>query len=221
MFIGHFAAALAAKKIDSRPSLGATFFAAQWLDLLWPLLLITGTEHVALATDPAAPIPLSFTDYPLSHSLLAVFGWSLLIAALYWLFTKNKKGALLMGALVVSHWLLDYLVHIPDLPLTPSGNQRVGLGLWQYKYLALAFEMLLFMVGVYLYASVTYAVNKKGSIGFWSLVTFLVLIHLLNIFGPPPAAVKPIAYVGLSQWLIVWWAWWADKNRRLEKKVSK
>ena len=74
---------------------GATFFAAQWLDLLWPLLLITGTEHVALATDPAAPIPLSFTDYPLSHSLLAVFGWSLLIAALYWLFTKNKKDLFL------------------------------------------------------------------------------------------------------------------------------
>lgn len=221
MFIGHFAAAMAAKKIDNRPSLGATFFAAQWLDLLWPLLLLTGTEHVALATDPAAPIPLSFTDYPLSHSLLAVVGWALLIAALYWLFTKNKKGAVLMGALVVSHWLLDYLVHIPDLPLTPSGTQRVGLGLWQYKYLALAVEMLLFMAGVYLYVSVTYAVNKKGSIGFWSLVIFLVMVHLLNIFGPPPAEVKPIAYVGLSQWLIVWWAWWADKNRRLEKRVSK
>lgn len=220
MFIGHFAAAMAAKKIDSRPSLGATFFAAQWLDLLWPLLLLTGAEHVALATDPAAPIPLSFTDYPFSHSLVAVFGWSLLIGVLYWLFSKNKKGALLMGALVLSHWLLDYLVHIPDLPLTPSGNQRVGLGLWQYKFAALAIEMLLFFAGVYLYVSVTYAVNKKGSIGFWSLVIFLVLVHLLNILGPPPAEVKPIAYVGLSQWLIVWWAWWADKNRRVEKRFT-
>lgn len=74
MFIGHFAAAMAAKKINNQPSLGTTMLAAQWLDLLWPVLLLTGTEHVEITTDPSAPMPLRFTDYTISHSLLAVFG---------------------------------------------------------------------------------------------------------------------------------------------------
>ncbi len=217
MFIGHFAAALAAKKIDSRPSLGATMLAAQWLDLLWPLLLLTGMEHVEIATDPASPIPLSFTDYPVSHSLLAVVGWSLLIGALYLIFTKNKKGAFLIGALVLSHWILDYIVHIPDLPLTPIGDEKFGLGLWRYKYVALIAELLIFIAGVYLYVTSTYAVNKKGSIGFWTLIIFLLLVHFMNIFGPPPTDVKPIGYVGLSQWILVLWGWWADKNRHAVK----
>ena len=79
MFIGHFAAAFAAKKADRKLSLGATFVAAQWLDLLWPVLLLTGIEHAEITTDAAAPLPLQYTDYPVSHSLLAVAGWSLLM----------------------------------------------------------------------------------------------------------------------------------------------
>lgn len=213
MFIGHFAVALAAKKMDSKPSLGITFMAAQWLDLLWPVLLLTGTEKVAINSDTSAAIPLSFTYYPVSHSLLAVLGWSVLFAVLYFLFKKNLKGAVLIGTLVLSHWVLDWLVHIPDLLITPFTETKVGLGLWNYKYLELLVELLLFAGGVFLYINATNEINKKGKTVFWSLIIFLVAVHLMNVFGPPPTAVKPIAIVGLSQWVLVLWAGWADKNK--------
>lgn len=213
MFIGHFAVALAAKKINRSASLGVNFMAAQWLDLLWPLLLLTSTEQVVINNDPAAPIPLSFTHYPVSHSLLAVAGWALLFGILYYRFSKNSKAAIITALLVLSHWVLDWLVHVPDLPLSPFTTGKEGLGLWNYKYAELALELLLFIAGVYLYASVTTAIGKKGKMIFWSLVIFLVVIHIMNVFGPPPPAVEPVAIMGLSQWLLVLWAWWADKNR--------
>lgn len=213
MFIGHFAVALAAKKINKSTPLAVNFMAAQWLDLLWPMLLLTGAEQVVINNDPQAPIPLSFTHYPVSHSLLAVAGWSLLFAVLYYRFSKNMKAALVTGLLVASHWVLDWLVHIPDLPVTPFTEIKTGLGLWNYKYAELFLELILFATGVYLYTNVTTPLNRKGKTVFWSLIAFLTLIHIMNVFGPPPPSVQPVAIMGLSQWLLVLWAWWADKNR--------
>ena len=128
MFIGHFAVAFAAKRIAPRVSLGSAFFAAQLLDLLWPTLLLLGVERVQLA--PAgAPVPLLFEHYPVSHSLVAAIGWGVLVAALHFTWRRGARGALVLAALVVSHWLLDLLVHLPDLPLSPGGAARLGLGL--------------------------------------------------------------------------------------------
>jgi hypothetical protein len=216
MFIGHFAAAFAAKKIDSKPSLGVTFMAAQWLDLLWPVLLLTGTEKVEINADPHATVPLSFTEYPVSHSLLTVVGWSVFFGLGYFIFNKGWKGALTVAILVLSHWFLDLLVHVPDLPITPFTEIKVGLGLWNFKYLELLIEIFLFALGVYLYFQSTKAKNKKGSIGLWALIIFLFIIQLMNAFGPPPPAVQPVAIMGISQWLFVIWAWWIDKNRMLQ-----
>lgn len=213
MFIGHFAAAFAAKKADRKLSLGATFVAAQWLDLLWPVLLLTGIEHAEITTDAAAPLPLQFTDYPVSHSLLAVAGWSLLMGFLCYLLVRRRKAAILIAALVLSHWVLDWLVHVPDLPLSPFTDAKEGLGLWNNRLLSLALELVLFATGVYLYTTSTRAVNKKGSIGLWSLIIFLLVIHIMNTFGPPPPSVTAVAVTGLSQWILVLWAWWADKYR--------
>lgn len=213
MFIGHFAVAMAAKKLAGKPSLGTLFFAAQWLDLLWPVLLLTRVESVELSTDGSTPIPLNFTHYPISHSLLLVLVWAVLIGILHFLFQKNLKTALILALLVLSHWGFDWLVHVPDLPLSPFSDYKTGLGIWNTPSLALVLELAFFGAGVALYTTATRPSNKTGSYAFWSLVIFLVLIHLLNIFGPPPTEVKPIAYVGLSQWLLVAWGYWADKNR--------
>lgn len=214
MFIGHFAAALVAKRIDSQPSLGSTFMAAQWLDLLWPVLLLTGTERVMIEPGNSATTPLNFVHYPVSHSLMAVLLWSLLFGVTYYFIKRNRKAALLIGALVLSHWVLDLVVHIPDLPITPFSDTKVGMGLWNYKYVALTIEILFFLWSVYIYSKTTKAVNKTGSISFWSLIVFLLIIHTANIFGPPQTDVKPIAVVGLAQWLLVAWAYWADANRK-------
>lgn len=220
MFIGHFAAGMAAKKVATKPSLGTLFIAAQFIDLLWPLLLLMGMESVVVDPDNTVVTPLNFTHYPISHSLLAVFIWGVLLGGIYFLVKRDIKSSLWLGLLVVSHWLLDLIVHRPDLPLLPGrGQTKVGLGLWNSLYGTMILELALFGVGVYYYTSVTKARNKTGQYAFWSLIVFLVLIYFSNLFGPPPPPdVNMIGMVGLSQWILVFWAYWIDYNRELNVK---
>jgi len=213
MFIGHFGVGLAAKKIDNKPSLGTLFMASQFIDLLWPLLLLVGLEHVIIEPGNTAFTPLNFVDYPISHGFFSVLIWSILFGLVYYIIKRNVKSSLVLGALVMSHWILDLITHRPDLPLFPWSDAKVGLGLWNSVALTIIIEGLIFIGGVYLYMKATRAENKKGSIGLWSLLIFLGVVYVSNIFGPPPPAEGPIAIVGLSQWLLIAWAYWIDRNR--------
>jgi len=217
MFIGHFGIGLAAKKIDNRPSLGTMFFAAQFIDLLWPIFLLVGIERVLIEPGNTAFTPLNFIYYPFSHSFFGVLVWSLIFGGIYFVIKKNLKSSLILGFLVMSHWILDLLTHRPDLPLLPWNEFKVGLGLWNSVVLTLIVEGLIFLVGAYIYIKITQAKNKKGSIGLWSLLVFLAVVYLLNIFGPPPPSEEPIAVVGLSLWLLVAWGYWIDRNRSMGK----
>ena len=129
MFIGHFGVALAAKKVAPRTSLGTLILAAQFADLLWPILLLAGVEHVEIVPGIAKASPFDFTDYPFSHSLLMLFFWSLLVGGIYYGLRRYQLGAFVIAAGVISHWILDFIVHRPDLPLRPGGEARLGLGL--------------------------------------------------------------------------------------------
>lgn len=213
MFIGHFALGLAAKKVEPRVSLGMYFLAGQFLDLLWPTLLLLGIERVEITNAPDAVIPLNFVHYPVSHSLLMALVWGIVVGGLYYLVRKYRRGAVVIGLLVLSHWVLDLLVHIPDLPLYPGDSPLVGLGLWRYKMLTLVLESGLFAGAIYLYLSATTARNRVGTYAFWGLVSFLYVIHLANVFGPPPTSLGTIAWGGQVQWLLVLWAFWVDRNR--------
>jgi hypothetical protein len=213
VFIGHFGIGFAAKPVARTASLGTLFLAAQWLDLLWPALLQLGLERVALAAPGSGPIPLEFEHYPISHSLLAVVGWGALFAAVYWAARRNVCVAFVLGLCVVSHWVLDLVVHVPDLPLTPGGAERVGLGLWLHPGIEFAVELALFALGVALYLRTTRAKDRTGVVALWGLIVFLVVLHLANVFGPPPPSVAAIAWVGHLQWLLVLWGWWVDRHR--------
>ena len=151
MFIGHFAVGMAAKQIKPTLSLGTLFLAAQFLDLLWPTLLLLGIEHVIISPGISKMTPLDFVDYPISHSLLVVIIWSLLFGVGFFLFTKNRTGALILAALVLSHWLLDLIVHIPDLPLYPGASPKVGLGMWNSPFLTVLIEGAIFIAGLVSY----------------------------------------------------------------------
>ncbi len=214
MFLGHFAVAFAAKKTDPTVSLGSTIMAAQWLDLLWPVLLLTGTEQAAIAPK-GAPVPLEFTSYPVSHSLLAVLLWAALFAGIFYFLTKNTRGAWMLGILVLSHWLLDWLVHIPDLPISPFSDYKTGFGLWNYKIAELMLELMMFTVGVYLFLQNRTSISKKKNIITWSLIIFLLVVHIMNTFGEAPPSINAVAVVGLSQWLLVAWGYWADPSKRM------
>jgi len=213
MFIGHFGVGLAAKPIARRTSLGTLFLASQFIDLLWPTLLLLGLETVQIVPGATKLTPLEFTHYPISHSLLAVVGWSVLFALVYLIVRRSLRAAVLCGILVTSHWLLDALVHKPDLPLVPGGTTRVGLGLWNMPIAAITLEFAIFLFGVFLYLRATKSKDKIGTIGFWLLVVFLVVIHAANLKGPPPPSVNAIAWIGQAQWLLVAWAYWVDRHR--------
>jgi hypothetical protein len=213
MFIGHFAVGLGAKAVRPAISLGTLFVAAQFIDLLWPLLLQLGVERVQIDPGNTAYTPLNFSHYPISHSLLTTVGWGLLLGVIYKFLRSDTRGAILIGLLAVSHWVLDLIVHRPDLPLYPGDAPLVGLGLWNSIPFTVVVEGLLFAAGVALYLRTTTSKNKKGLYGFWGLIVFLVVINIGNLFGPPPPDEAALAWVGHLQWLIVAWAYWLDSNR--------
>ncbi len=215
MFIGHYAIAFAAKKAAPKTSLGTLVLAAQFLDLLWPIFLLLGWEHVRIAPGNTVFTPLDFYDYPISHSLLAVLGWAIGLGAIYYFMRRDTRSAILLGACVLSHWVLDALTHRPDLPLVPGGTRHVGLGLWNHFGATVFVEALLFAIGVFIYARATIAVDRIGRFAFLGFVMFLGGIWLANIFGPPPPNVNAVAGAGLSLWLTVLWAHWCDQHRHV------
>jgi hypothetical protein len=214
MFIGHFGAGFGAKAAAPKTSLGTLFLASQFIDLLWPCLLLLGAERVRIAPGITRVTPLDFEYYPISHSLLAVAGWALLFALVYRIMTRYTRGAAVVGLLVLSHWCLDLIVHRPDLPLSPGSSIRVGLGLWSSLAGTVVVELFVFAVGVVIYLRRTRAVDRVGKWSLWLLLGFLLVIYIGNLFGPPPPSVSALAWVGQSQWLLIIWGYWIDRHRR-------
>lgn len=212
MFIGHYAVALAAKRVAPRTSLGTLFAAAQLLDLAWPILVLAGVEEVRIAPGDTAFTPLAFVSYPISHSAAAVALWSVLFGAAYLARTGYRTGAWVTGGLVASHWLLDAVVHRPDLPLWPAGP-KVGLELWGSVPATLALEGAAFAAGTWLYVAM---MRPRDRVGRWALATllgFLCAAYAANVLGPPPPSATAVAASGLLLWLLVPWAAWADRHR--------
>jgi hypothetical protein len=209
VFLGHFAVAFAAKRVAPTTSLGVTFAACQWLDLIWPVFLATGLEEVRIQPGDTAFTPLEFLSYPWSHSLLMACVW----AAAFALFRRKRKDAVICAAVVVSHWVLDWLTHRPDLPLVPGGA-RYGLGLWNHTALTVAVELALFASAVAIYAKATKARDKSGKFGLLALVLLLVVIYFGNAFGPPPPSISAIIASCFALWLLPLWAWRIDRRRQ-------
>ncbi len=213
MFIGHYAMGMAAKKMDPKLSLGTTFLASQLLDLLWPLFLLWGFEKVEIEPGNTLFTPLNFVSYPFSHSLVAALVWALVLGAIYYSVKKNQKGAVLLALLVISHWVLDYVTHRPDLPLSFSQETKVGLGLWNNKIMTILIEVFLLAAGCYLYITATQTKNRIGNLALWGFILFIVIIYFFNVFGPPPPSTEAIPYAGFAQWLFIIWGYWIDHNR--------
>ena len=214
MFIGHFGVGFGAKRAAPRTSLGTLFLSAQFIDLLWPTLLLAGIEHVEIRPGITRVTPLDFVSYPVSHSLVLVVGWGVLFGTVYWLLRRYRAGAIVTAAAVISHWFLDVIVHRPDLPLAPGIPTKVGLGLWNSPAATFAVEGLVFAVGVIFYLRSTIAVDGIGRYGTAALVLLLVVIYAANVAAPPPPSVKAIAWGGQAQWLLVLFGYWIDRHRR-------
>jgi hypothetical protein len=212
MFIGHFGVAMAAKKWAPRTSLGTLFFAAQFLDLLWPIFLLLGIEHVRIAPGITRMSPFDFYDYPITHSLVMAAVWSAVVGVAYYVLRRNMRAVWVVGLAVLSHWALDYLVHRPDLPLWPGGP-KVGLGLWNSWVLEIMLEVAIFACGTWLYISVTRALDNIGRYALWALIVFLFLGWVASLLAGAPPSERSMAWGALSMWVLVPWAWWVDRHR--------
>ena len=213
MFLAHFGVGFGAKAAAPNVSLGSLFLAAQFIDLIWPTLLLFGVERVNIITDGTRSPPLEFVHYPFSHSLLAVLMWATLVAAIYFVVRRSRNGALVLGLAVISHWLLDLVVHYPDLPLYPGNSPLLGLGVWSAPVVAMVLEFSIFAAGVWLYLRATRASDATGKWALWPLLAVLLLIQIANAFGSPPPGATAVAWVGQAQWLLVAWGYWIDSHR--------
>ena len=221
MFIGHYALGLASKRLAPGVSLGMLFLACQLADLLWPTLVLAGVESFRIAPGITAVTPLDFKHYPYSHSLLALALWGALLGIAYRAATgSSRRVALLLFALVVSHWVLDVIVHRPDLPLAPGVRIRVGLGLWNSLPATLAVEFALYLIGVLLYLRSTVARDRIGTIAAWALVITLAAIEVANLLGPPPPNVAAVTWSAEGMWLLVLWGHWIDRHRTPRARVG-
>lgn len=213
MFVGHTAVALAARSRTREVSLGWLLAAAMALDLIWPVLLLLDIEHVRIAPGITAFTPFDFQSYPYSHSLLMSAVWAVAAAIVArWRGLSRPTAALICG-LVLSHWVLDFVSHAPDLPLWPWASPRVGLGLWNSIAATFVVEGTLFAAGIALYLRATRARDRTGVWAMWSLLGLSAVIWVAGPFSSPPPSERAIGWVTLSLWLLVAWAAWADRHR--------
>lgn len=214
MFIGHFAVGFAAKRAVPRVSLAMLFVAALFADILWPVLVLTGIEEVRIDPGNTVVTPLDFVSYPWSHSLLMLAVWGVLLGGAYRGIAGGRRSFVVLAALVMSHWVLDWITHRPDMPLYPDGP-KYGLSLWNSVAGTVVVEVLLFTAGLFLYFRAT---RPRTGVGRWALLTLavaLVALYMVDMFAAaPPPSVTAIGIVGLAGGgLLTAWAWWADRGR--------
>jgi len=214
MFVGHFAVGFAAKRLAPRASLGVLMAAPTLADLLWPIFLALGWEQVRIDPGNTAVTPLDFVSYPISHSLLTMCGWGVLFALVYWLLSHYTRGAVVIALGVVSHWMLDFVTHRPDMPLYPGGP-RLGLGLWNSIPGTLAVELAMYAAGIWLYVSMTRGCDRTGRISLLAFVAVSLLLYVGAMFGGPPPNTRVLMVSAFAGWVVPFWAWGFDRHREI------
>lgn len=214
MFVGHYAAAIAAKALEPKAPLWALVGAAQLVDIGWSVLIAAGVERASV--DPALPGSTFVLEHmPWTHSLPAALVWSLAAALLARALRLSWRASIMIGAVVFSHWLLDLLVHRPDLELWPGG-EKLGLALWNYPVPEQAVE-----IGLIAIACVFWGVARRDAgQRAWPaalFIGFLIALQLVAMLMPAeagPVAPDNAALVLVVYLLVVGAAWLTDRAPR-------
>ncbi|MGI9040197.1 MAG: hypothetical protein ACR2HK_03665 [Gemmatimonadales bacterium] len=223
MFLGHFGVALAVKRLEPKISLGSLFLAVQLADLLWGCFVLLGWEHARIIPGYTVVTPLQFYDYPLSHSLLAAVGWALVAAAMYYSWptrdtSRHWQAAALVGLAVLSHYLLDVLVHAPDLPVSGNDSQKLGFGLWNNLGATLALELLVFGAGLAIYVAFRSHRHPVRPVRLALLVVVLLVTYFASLRGPLPPSMTVVAASSIGFFLLAAiLAGWADQRATPEE----
>ena len=223
MFLGHFGAALALKRVEPKLSLGTLFLAAQLTDLLWGAFLLTGWEQVRIDPGYTVVTPLQFVHYPITHSLVGALAWALVAAAVYYSWptrdtSRHWQASAIVGLAVLAHFPLDVLVHVPDLTLAGDGTPRWGLGLWQHLGATLAAELAALGLGIAVYVAFRSRRHPVRAGRLAGLVVVLVGLYLASLFGPPPPDPTTIAVADILGLLgLAAMAAWVDRRATAEE----
>jgi membrane-bound metal-dependent hydrolase YbcI (DUF457 family) len=191
MGIGHFAVGFAAKRAAPRVSLGLLLLSGMFVDLLWVVFIAAGVEHARIVPGITAANAFDLYDYPITHSLIGSLGWAALFGAIYFAYRRERAAALVLGAGVASHWILDVVAHRPDVPVLPRGPY-LGLGLWYSLPATILVEGTLLLAGVAVYARATRGLDRIGTWGLVALVGLFLVIHVAGYLGPPPPSLNAV-----------------------------
>lgn len=206
MFVGHYSAALVAAAHPKAPRLGTLFVAAQLVDLGFFTFVLTGTEHMRLTPGFTVMNNMDLYDVPLTHSLLGAGGLALMFGIAVALWLRSAMAGAIAGTVVVSHWVLDLLVHVPDLTLAGS-PPKLGLGLWNHPAIEMPLEIGLLFVSAWLFSRARRPANWRLAV----LLAVLLAFQAFNWFAPQPTELDASqSILGLVAYVIAaavaWWA---------------
>ena len=216
MFVGHYAAAFAAKAVRPVLPLWLLFVAVQLVDFVWAVLVMTGVEKIRIIPGYTPANPLDLYHIPYSHSLVAGIVWSIAFGVLYLLAKRGagtKLSALVLGLAVFSHWITDLLVHKADLPIL-YGAPKLGFGLWDYFWLSQILEIGLLVLAFIWFLRVTQARSRWGALAPWCLLAAMIALQTGQHTLEPPGDSVAFAAQGLVVFsLLAVLAWQVERTR--------
>jgi len=218
LFVGHYGPSFAAKSMESRIPLWLLFIAVQFVDVLWAIFVLLGIEKVRIVPGITASSPLDLYYMPYTHSLVGALGWSLLAYVVCQMIPKlrGQRIGLIVAAAVFSHWILDLIVHRPDLTLYDSVF-KMGFGLWNYRVPAFILEMAVLFGGAVMYIKTA---SRKGRV--IAYVAVLAVLQFVGTFAfPPPTSDRAEAMTALFfYFLLALIAAWVERGQGRAKAVA-
>jgi hypothetical protein len=204
MFIGHYGPALAAKPLEKRLPLWLLFTAVQWLDVVWSALVMLNVEKLRIVKGFTQGSSLDLYYMPFTHGLLGALALSAVLGAIAALFYRDRRTTivLVVAGAVFSHWLLDLVVHVPDLPLVDN-SFKVGFGLWRYLWLSFPLELGLLVAGAWFYVRTVPSTTRFGDLALWLFVAVMALIETYGTFGPEPGSPVAEAETALVAYVVL------------------
>ncbi|HKW26118.1 MAG TPA: metal-dependent hydrolase [Terriglobales bacterium] len=221
MLVGHFGVSLAAKRFAPKVSLGTLMLASLFPDLLAWALLLAGIEHARIHPGITRTNSLEMYDTAISHSLATAALWGALLAAAYFLWRRHSRASWVILCLVLSHWLLDFLSHRPDMPLAPGVHHYFGLGLYNSPIGILVVEGFIWLGGIVVYARATRARKRAGAWLFWGVVVLLTALWLGTLSGSTPPDLRRAGISSLLFFsIVVLWAYLVDLLRSVRQQPA-
>jgi membrane-bound metal-dependent hydrolase YbcI (DUF457 family) len=208
MFVGHYGVAFAARRVSPRLSLALLFLAVQFLDVLFAVFVLLEIEKLRIVHGFTAYNPYELYWMPYSHSLAGALVWSALTGWVFWVASRRlppkerRLASVVLAGAVFSHFVLDLPMHTPDLPLWPgAGAPKIGLGLWNHRFAAIAAELVVLAAGGWIYLRGSRARSSLARIGTLAFATFLVVLTVATPFQPDPSSPRAFAAMALAAYL--------------------